>query len=267
VPARGATVREVPDWLGDAWDWCWRVTSEVLNDLWDWCWDVVSDATLTEVLAAGAAASAIVAFGFWVLEQRRRPELRFMWSFSAAGEVDDLAPWGERETRSSPPGATVLVEASVQNVGDGGTAGAQSNFTVPDAIDCRSAPTSAQPRKAVKVAGAPVAFIPAVFAVPPGDYHLQRFRLRVPNSEGCYRLTFTVTDARLNASGRRFLPSRLVGGDLPPSWSCADPWPPKLPKPFSRWSRVRAEPRGRIAHMRGVRADVRDLHVSTPTSE
>jgi hypothetical protein len=257
----------VLDWLGDVWDWCWRVTSDVLTGLWDWCWAVVSDATVTEVLAAGASASAIVAFAFWVLEQRRRPELRFMWSFSATGEVHDLAPWGEGETRTSPPGATLLVEAAVQNVGDGGTAGAQSNFTVPDAVDCWSAPAWDEPRRAVKVAAASLAFLPAAFAIPPGDYHLQRFRVRVPDTEDCHRFTFTVTDARLNASGRRFLPSRLVGGDLPPSWSCTDLWPPKLPRPFGRWSRVRAEPRGRIAYMRGVRADVRDLQVSAPATE
>jgi hypothetical protein len=257
----------VPDWLGEAWDWYWHLTSEVLDVMWDWCWAVVSDAKATEVLGVGASASAVVAFTFWVLEQRRRPELRFMWSFSPTGEVDDLAPWDHGESRTTPPRTNVLVEAAVQNVGDGGSAGAQSNFTLPNTVGCLSAPAWDEPRKAVKVAGAPLAFIPAKFALPPGDYHLQRFWLRVPDSEACHRLTFTVSDARLNASGRRFLPSRLVGGDLPSSLSCTDSWPPELPKGRARWSRVRAEPRGRIAYMRGVRADVRDLKVSVPTEQ
>jgi hypothetical protein len=222
------------DWLGDAVTW----------PRW-WAID----------LAFGVAAStaAIVAFAYWVLEQRRRPEIRFLWRYATSESDGDLVNWDTTEYLPVGAGSTLLIEASVRNVGDASAQRALTNFVAPtSAGDLKRVPTI--------VGGASIAFLVQEFQLPPSEWFLQRFVLELPDHEARLRLTFKLTDNRLNSSGRRWLPSRLAGVDEPDSeWG--ERWPPPRPQIRQQWSRIRALPKDRPWCVKGERQDIRDLLV------
>ena len=176
-------------------------------------------------LAFGVLASttAVVAFIYWILEQRRRPEVRFLWKYSTSGSVDDLAIWEPQHRALIRPGSTLLVEASVLNVGDASADRAMTNFVAPVTFNLLAV-TGKPPATPTVVGGAPIAFISQTFDLPPGEWRLQRFKLTSLDTDDQTHLTFKFANSRLNSSGGRLLWSRLVAVQEPEhSWS--KPWP------------------------------------------
>jgi hypothetical protein len=172
------------------------------------------------------------------------------------------------------PGSTIVVEASVLNVGDATATAAQSNFVVPESIELTSL-TADRParfshsRTSGQAPGHGVYFVAAKFVLPPGDWQLQRFQLRIPDDPGVdLRLLFLLSEGRFNVTGRRYLPSRLTDGDMPAA-PFGTAWPPDGESirwwHRAAWRRARAQPEGRLLCRRGVRADVRDLRVTDLT--
>ncbi len=233
----------------------------------------VTTASVAAALGIAASLAALVGFLPWALQQRRRPEVRLLWRIALSDREEDVVDWPPDEVAEAAAGSDVVVEVSVLNVGDAATGRAQTNFVVPGCIVLTGLARDPRParwshnRVAGLASGFGVHFIAAVFDLPPADWHLQRFRLGLPKEDVSVRLLFELSDGRLNATGRRYLPSRLVGGELPDA-AVGTRWPPDdAPSRWwhrGSWSRVRAEPPGRLLCLRGQRADVRDLHVVPP---
>jgi hypothetical protein len=206
---------------------------------------------------------AIFAFVPWASQQRRRPELEMLWKIAPTGDVDDLAAWAPGTVAEVPHGP-VIVEASVLNVGDATATVAESNFYVPGALGLERWRGDEDDSPNPDAEPYPIRFLPKTFAVAPGNWFQQRFRLSVPDDPGQpFRLTFVVSEGRLNATGRRLLPSRgLTDGDVAPTLP-ETPWPPTGQSPrwwrLSAWGWAQAKPQGQLLCRRGVRADVRDL--------
>lgn len=230
----------------------------------------MTTASVATVLGIAASTIALIGFLPWALQQRRRPEIRVLWRIAMSGQEEDVVDWPPSETKEAAAGSEVVVEASVLNVGDATTARAQTNFVVPGSIMLTSLARDPRParwshnRVAGQAPGYGVYFVAAAFDLPPADWYLQRFRLRLPDNDADVRLLFELSDGRLNATGRRYVPSRSVGGELPDA-PFGTPWPtPDAPSHWWRrgsWHQVSAEPPGRLLCRRGQRADVRDLRV------
>lgn len=79
------------------------------RDGWDW---------LLYGLSVVTAVVAIVGFAYWILDQRRRPEVAFSWLFATNGERSGLVNWPPEIVHELRPGETVLVQITVVNAGD-----------------------------------------------------------------------------------------------------------------------------------------------------
>src|SRR5438132_13525716 len=95
---------------------------------------VARDGWAVVVLVVGipAGISAIVGFGYWILAQRRRPEVAFLWRVSESGDPEHMVPWRQGDKPESQQGDEIAVEASIQNVGDATAERALVNVVVPE---------------------------------------------------------------------------------------------------------------------------------------
>lgn len=196
----------------------------------DW-WDVV-------VLVVGIAAgiSATIGFGYWILAQRRRPEVAFLWQLSESGTPDRMDPWPQEHKPEIRPGATIVVEASIQNVGDATAERALVNFVVPEcfALERVDGASSAARTAANATAGHEpefrVRFIDIKTSLYPTMWLQLKFTLtlrRVPHNQPGARLLLELSDDRLNGRGSRWFPSLPAPVNLP-SYSILERWPIKL---------------------------------------
>jgi hypothetical protein len=224
----------------------------------------------------GAVASGVALVGFvpWALQQRRRPEVEFLWRLSTTGELG-VADWPSDDVPLVPEveaGTTIVVEASIKNVGDATALTTQTNFVVPECIAVRGLAEGAKPARfshnvtAGVRPGNGVHFIVATFDVAPGNWHLQRFELTLPDTAPTevVRVLLDVSQERFNATGRRRLPVLLIDGDAA-DVPAGEQWPPAESRvrwwECEAWHRPRAQPVGRVRSTRANRADVRDLRI------
>lgn len=139
--------------------------------------------TTFNILGALASLVAIFAFVPWASQQRRRPELEMLWKIAPTGDVDDLAAWAPGTVAEVPHGP-VIVEASVLNVGDATATVAESNFYVPGALGLERWRGDEDDSPNPDAEPYPIRFLPKTFAVAPGNWFQQRFRLSVPDDPG-----------------------------------------------------------------------------------
>src|SRR5207245_1092332 len=74
----------------------------------------------------------IIGFGIWILAQRRRPEVAFLWRVSESGDSEQMVPLRQEAKPVIRQGDKITVEASIQNVGDATAERALVNFVVPE---------------------------------------------------------------------------------------------------------------------------------------
>src|SRR4051812_12972926 len=96
----------------------------VQRDFWDW---------LLYGLSALAAIAAIGLFAPWALDRRRRPEVHFLWEFSA-NTGESASPWPPDCAKSIVPGQSYEIRIGIQNIGDRAPENALVNFVVPDCL-------------------------------------------------------------------------------------------------------------------------------------
>lgn len=239
-------------------------TQEVARDGSDWALLITSLALFL---------SGTITFAVWTREQLKRPEVRYLWRLSLTGEAGDLRDWPPDEMPSIAPGTKVLVEASIQNVGDQAAEAAMTNFVVPSVLDIERHGTDDQSGLLTSsngIAGLPPDFGVRFFARerpwPPDMFWMHRFLIAVPDAQpgdlDQVRLLMEVSEPRFNGRGRRVLPRRLAGLDDPRSPTFKSEWPGAHRKHSFR--QVRPIPAGRVRRGPGVRQDVRDLRLATP---
>lgn len=191
-------------------------------------WDVV-------VLAVGIVAgiTAIIGFGYWILAQRRRPEVQFFWQISTTGSVTDLRPWPQDEPPEVVVGATILVETNIWNIGDATAMHALSNFVVPDCFSLRLFDNDRVKAMVAgnKTAGYPptdaVRFIPIEKPIYPAVWWPQRYCLvleSIPEGKNAARFMMELSEDRLNGSGSRRWWSRTAPLEIP-DYPVETPWP------------------------------------------
>jgi hypothetical protein len=237
------------------------------RDWWDW---------FLYGLSVVTAVVAIVGFAYWILEQRRRPEVGFSWLYASSGARSELADWPPDVIVELPAGETVLVEIAVFNAGDRAGTNARWNFVVDESIRLEwqgnpDAHRLVSFNDGQAVGPSPqTAFFAGTEPWPPGDWFVKFFRLtyepkRPDAAPAAGRLILELADDRLNARGHRWLPTLVVRRDI--TW-------PSATSPWSAYRRARrhvswalAQPRGHVACRAGVRTDARDIRlVTTATS-
>jgi hypothetical protein len=212
-----------------------------------------------------AGLTAIVAFLYWIREQRRRPEAEFLWKLSTNGRPEDLREWKPDEVPVVPPGSALLVEVSMRNIGDALGRSTVSNFVVGSGVDVtdyqHGRPSTAASNAIV---GRPpdyaCRFIAGAIEWYPQLWWLQRFVV-IPNegtSGDLLRLLMEVEDDRLNSSGRRWLPNLLWNEPTNVNLQAGARWPPER-RGKRRLGRIRSLPTGRASCRPGQRRDVRDI--------
>src|SRR4051794_33487034 len=92
------------------------------RDFWEW-------AALT--LTILASITAVLGFAFWILRQRRRPEIYFLWRFSPTQNAADLRPWPPDSQPTVKVDQWFIAEASFCNIGDATGETTIANFVVP----------------------------------------------------------------------------------------------------------------------------------------
>jgi hypothetical protein len=229
------------------------------RDGWDW---------LLYGLSVVTAVVAIVGFAYWILEQRRRPEVGFNWLFAETGERSGLVDWPPETVQELRAGETVLVEIVVFNAGDRAGTNARWNFVADESVrlewqgnEAAHRLVSFNDRQALGPSPQ-TAFFAGSEPWPPGDWFVKFFRLTYepqhPHTEPLAgRLVLELADDRLNARGHRWLPTLVVRRDTtwPPATS---PWPERHRRRH-RLSWAVAQPRGHVACRAGVRLDARDI--------
>jgi hypothetical protein len=228
------------------------------RDGWDW---------LLYGLSLTAAIAAVIGFGYWILDQRRRPEVKVTWLFSRRPETTSLAPWPADDVPDLRSSATVLIEVAIRNIGDRAPVSLLWNFVAPGSVQLKNLrDPSAKPLAALDPdealgPGPEVVFFAGTAPWPPGTSLALYFEAtytaqpRTPAVPG--RFLFKVADNRLNGSGRRRLLTVLPLDDPAPG-RAASPWPPTK-RHRRRLGRVVAEPTDRVACRPGLRQDVRDV--------
>jgi hypothetical protein len=231
------------------------------RDKWDWV-------VLGVGLAAGA--TAIVGFLFWIARQRRRPEVDFLWRLASTGDPARFARWMQDDNAKITVGDTILVEASIQNIGDAAAARALANFVVPDCFSLMMYPDPS--RAQMRTSHNSIAGIGPDYGVnfvaPERELHVGmwwqlRFSLtleRAPNSSGV-RLLMEIGDERLNANGWRWFWS-LMPADKQEGAPHGTPWPPPRHRRRLGFLRVGARDGNRIYCTPGLRRSTRDLVVT-----
>lgn len=186
-------------------------------------------------LSVVTAVVAIVGFAYWILEQRRRPEVGFSWLFASTGDRSGLLDWPPNVVHDLRAGETVLVEIAVFNAGDRAGTNARWNFVVDKSIrlEWQGRPdahrlVSFNDRHALGPS-LQTAFFAGTEPWSPGDWFIKFFRLTYepehPNAKPVAgRLVLELADDRFNARGHRWLPTLVVrrGIKWPPATS---PWP------------------------------------------
>lgn len=229
------------------------------RDGWDW---------LLYGLSVVTAAVAMVGFGYWIVEQRRRPEVSFGWLFAMSGERPGLKDWPSDVVHELRAGETVLVEIAVFNAGDRAGTNARWNFVVDESVrlewqgnESARRLVSFNGRQAVGPSPQ-TTFFAGSESWPPGDWFIKFFRLtyepQQPHATPIPgRLVLELADDRLNARGHRWLPILSVRRDVrwPPASS---PWP-EAQNRRRRLSWAIAQPQGHVVCHAGVRLDARDV--------
>lgn len=201
------------------------VAVRVVRDNWDWV--VLS-------LTGLAALTATIAFLFWALDRRRRPELRFLWQYSLEPE-GPLVDWLSDSPLEVGVGATILVRIGCRNIGDALIDNALVNFVAPDRLKLEDTISSTNlPHWSDNpVAGLPPDLLVGFFApsatIAPNDWWMHNYNIRCPEP-GLYRLLFDVSHPRLNVAGRRWLPNwifSIAPEDEPHHSRAGDAWPAK----------------------------------------
>jgi len=215
----------------------------------------------------GFAAASVALFGFveWVREQRRRPEVEFLWLVSTDGQEASLEPWPSDKTISIRSGQSLIVEVSIRNVGNATGARSITNFVVPAVLDLGRVRQGGGGGVRVqnKIAGLPPNF-GANYLHDGTDWYpnlwwQQRFRVTLTPGERVppkMRLLMEVSDDRLSPRGR---PRRAFGWSQgEPDAGAGEPWPSgSAAKP--RFQRIEPLPEGRPWCGPGWRRDIRDL--------
>jgi hypothetical protein len=248
-------------------------TVSLTRDAWDW---------LLYAASLLAAITAILLFLPWALERRRRPEVRFLWRFSSNCDPKTMEDWPPDKVLDVNPGQRVLVEASIQNVGDLPGEATLLNFVVPDIVELvsRASPALKPTVSNNATAGLPPSyrvtyFAPGATPWAPANWFSTRYELAIPpiTSLGeplCLRLLFAVSDQRFNRTGKRWVPS-VVQAIEPVAAHAGQRWPPVAPVRFGSWfsciRRVRVEPSKHVLCTRGERQDVRDIRIAQPPSQ
>ncbi len=169
-------------------------------------------------------------------------------------------------------GETFLVEASVQNCGDASGERSLTNFVVNACVKLESYPRredAAQPLDGQNgIAGFPPGLWTRWFARERTFYPAlcwqQRYLLTVESEpeRGGIRLLMVLSDDRLNATGRRLLPSLISEDQWDDPAPYGDPWPGDREHRRRHVGRIRMKPRDEpIRAARGERKSVRDVEV------
>ncbi len=198
------------------------------RDTWDWIGYTVG-------LSAGVIA--IIGFAFWIACQRRRPEVDFYWRIAKCGDISCLEDWHQDVTPEIEVGSTIIVEASILNIGDAIGERALANFVVPACFELERSPIPGGPAATGgnDIVGQPpddwVKFLAPERALYVGMAWQLRFAITVTNDPGAHgaRFLMAVDDERFNATGKRWGPSLLPGGS-PSAARYGTPWPPDRPK-------------------------------------
>lgn len=231
------------------------------RDGWDW---------LTFVLTLVTAVTAIAAFAAWLLDRRRRPELRMMW---AVDEQD----WAPHDAPTVTPGQTVRVRVALRNVGDAYLNAALANFVAPRTLALRrafkpddEALTSTNPHAGLEADHDRVTFFHRECSIGPGDFWIDDYLLAVPkelSEDAEVRLLFSVSHPRFNATGRRWFPSFVA-----PYLRTAElarkadaPWPGDR-EDRRRPTFIRPDPKDRLRCSPGERTDVRNPIIRVPST-
>jgi hypothetical protein len=227
-------------------------------------WDVL--ALIVGLIAGG---TAIVGFTLWILNLRRRPEVEFLWNISLTGARPGFRAWPQSDAPVIRVGETILVEASVHNIGDATGERALTNFVVPDCFSLHSYDkpnpdpvltsgngiAGLKPKEEVRFIARERSFYVDMWWM-----HLYSLTLdRAPNSTGV-RILMELSEDRLNARGERLLRS-LVSPSLPPASPYGTPWTNARVRRVLR--RITVGNGAEVRCRAGTRQTVRDLRIES----
>ncbi len=233
------------------------------RDAWDW---------LVLWLTVAGATTALFAFGSWLLERRRRPELLVIWEYAADGNERNLERWEADTKPTLLPGQKVTVRHSIKNVGDAAAERVLTNFVVPACLDLSEVdePESKLLTTVDRTVGVKPQFKALFMArtteqIAPGDAVVRRYTLSMKDGSALtesteVRIALDAACARLNPRGHRRIPSFIYRLDdaAGAKEGAGTKWPPDVTTDrVMRW--VHAMPRGRLLCRPGSRKDVRDL--------
>jgi hypothetical protein len=229
-------------------------------------WDI-----LLYVVALLAAIAALISFGAWLVEQRKRPEAMIRWFDSSR------APWGPERMVALRLGQEVELTVAFDNVGRASGPVTMVNLCVPDFVKIERKRLDGSRQSALEsgnaIAGVPerdhkVNFLADERSFPPGTCWLYRFMVTVtedPGVAGPFNVLAELSNDRFTASGRQFLPSYF--GRKLPAWQPGLMWPGDEADSagrfrfWERWRRTSALPTKRLRCEAGGRLDIRQFTV------
>jgi hypothetical protein len=229
------------------------------RDLWD---------KLALGVAIAAGLTAIVGFAFWIARQRRRPEVDFYWRIAKCGDISCLEDWHQDIEPEIEVGSTIIVEASILNIGDAIGERTLANFVVPGCFELERYPVPDGPslEGGNDIAGQLpddwVKFVAPERALFVGMAWQLRFAITVTEDPGAHgaRFLMAVDEERFNATGRRWGPSMLAGG-YPSAARYGTTWPPGRPRRRVGWLSVGSRDGNRVYCHLGERKSTRDIKV------
>lgn len=191
---------------------------------------VIVDRDGYDILAVVAGivlfATGTVTFVYWAVGMRRRPEAKIEWAYRELGTAD-WTPWPAEIPRAVPAGSDVSIRVTATNVGDAPGEQAITNFVVPERCQAirehEGVRTSAMDGVGHPVAGSGLTRASRLLKDERywtlGLTWIQFFVVTVPTlSEGAAvevnTLMFEISQARLNARGKRWFPVLHVLGPL-----------------------------------------------------
>ena len=223
-----------------------------------------------------AAVAAVIGLWGWVVQQRKKPELRFRW-FQPNGQ-----PWTPRDCPVFVLGTEYSISFAFDNIGNGIGESPIVNVMVPEFVESffpagPGFPGVPAPGGGGHVSGDATVGLPPHYLVhflqppthpsTPGLTSMYEFRLKVtrhpsPDSNATFHVAVSVEDPQLNPKGRRRIPILVVPIDAYPN--VPEPWPGK---PIRRvLSRGQAEPKESVRILPGRRVD-RRLRIGPASQE